>query len=134
MANVEILALLKFSTSGPEFESRHSTKNLCQNFELGFTGSYSFDTNTNCVIPVLKLTFLSHFLPIQIAWYYICRFFFPPQTIFLLNLKQVVSCKLLPTIFPFILFYPVHTSLVWVSFPAQACSLFTTMTIIVPSP
>ena len=61
---------------------------------------------------MLKLTFLSHFLPIQLA-----RFSLDPSfLLFLLPLESLskLFLEMLPTDFSIFLFYPKLTSPVWV--------------------
>ena len=74
--------------------------------------------NFNCsfegIISMHKLTFLSHFLPIQLTHCYLDSSF----QLILLPLeylsKLYVVPTLLPTDFPIFLFYPVLTSPIWV--------------------
>ena len=78
------------------------------------TGKNFFGTKFNCshegMIPMLKLTFLSYFFPIELVWCYLD----PSFLLFLLPLesssKLYIVPALLHTDFPIFLFYPILTS------------------------
>ena len=74
-------------------------------------------TKFNClhegITPILKLTFLSHFLPIQLTRCYLD----PSFLLFLLpleSLSKLLTPSLLPTDLTIFLFYPLLTSPVWI--------------------
>ena len=78
-----------------------------------------YHTETHCpnkeIMTKLMLTFLKLFLPLRLAQCNLHRYFL----LFLHLLESNVSCKLLPMLFPIILFCSMLTSPVWVNFHDQ---------------
>ena len=84
----------------------------------------NFGMKFNCLLEgmmsVVHLTFLFHFLPIELAHCYLD----PSFLLCLLPLESLSKLYIVPTLiptdFPFFLFYPVLTSPAWV-IPSRAC-------------